>query len=285
MSSLLATPSLWPSLESYWNGTDYSVGLTTTVQNFSLSGYTTQAGDTIDATWGWTGTGFAVIQVLVNGSAIEDTFGGLSASINNGTPVEVTWNLPPGATNVELAWHCSTGTGTLVVTPPAPPPVASNESTSVGFNSQNNNIAYTFEQSGSPVTPSSLAIVSSADNGTAIISGTEILYTPNENFNGADSFTYNGVYGGQTSNTATISVFVQPLPTPSEVRLRWTDDGGHNWSNFMSSAMGATGQTANRVIFRRLGSTRESTGLDRVFEISSDAYTQTCLVGASFIDG
>lgn len=88
------------------------------------------------------------------------------------------------------------------------------------------------------------------------------------------------------SQDAVLTPTAAPIvKTPDMVRLRWTDDGGHNWSNFMSSAMGATGQTANRVIFRRLGSTRESTGLDRVFEISSDAYIQTCLVGASFIDG
>ena len=284
MANLLQTPSLWPTLETYWNGTDYIVSLSPTVQNFALSGYTTQAGDTIDAMWMWSGAGFASLQVLVNGSAIEDIFGGTSASINNGTPVEVTWNLPSGATNVVLAWHCGSGTGTLTSTPPALPPVAANASTSIAANSSNQLMPTSFTRSGSPITPDSVTIVAQASNGEAIVTGTSVYYTPNNGFNGSDSFTYDGTYEAQTSNTATISVFVQPIPTPAEVRLRWTDDGGHNWSNFMGAPMGAIGQTANRVIFRRLGSTRDSTGLDRVFEISSDAYTQTCLVGASFLD-
>lgn len=73
---------------------------------------------------------------------------------------------------------------------------------------------------------------------------------------------------------------------PSQTMLlRWSDDGGHNWSPFQGTSMGATGQTAQRVIFRRIGSTRRNTGLDRIFEISSEAETQVCLVGASLGDG
>jgi hypothetical protein len=78
---------------------------------------------------------------------------------------------------------------------------------------------------------------------------------------------------------------VQPIPTPPYVRLRWSDDGGHNWSNAQEASMGATGQTAQRVIFRRIGSTRRNTGLDRIFELSSDSDTQVALVGASIGDG
>lgn len=67
--------------------------------------------------------------------------------------------------------------------------------------------------------------------------------------------------------------------------LKWSDDGGHNWSNEQYSSMGSVGQTSFRVIFRRIGSTRRNTGLDRIFEISSDAYTQVALIGASLGDG
>lgn len=69
------------------------------------------------------------------------------------------------------------------------------------------------------------------------------------------------------------------------IQLKWSDDGGHNWSNAQYSSGGAAGQTAYRVIFRRIGSTRRNTGLDRILEISSDCYTQVGLVGASIGDG
>lgn len=64
-----------------------------------------------------------------------------------------------------------------------------------------------------------------------------------------------------------------PDGTSPQVMLRWSDDEGHNWSNQRFWSAGKTGETAQRVIFRRLGSTRLKTGLDRIFELSStDAY-------------
>lgn len=65
------------------------------------------------------------------------------------------------------------------------------------------------------------------------------------------------------------------------VELTWSDDGGHNFANRQVQDMGDIGQTAQRVIFRRIGSTRRNSGLDRVFELSSEAPMQVCLVGAS----
>ena len=51
--------------------------------------------------------------------------------------------------------------------------------------------------------------------------------------------------------------------------LRWSDDGGHRWSNERFLAVGAVGETAKRVKANRLGSTRLNSGLDRIFELSS----------------
>lgn len=49
--------------------------------------------------------------------------------------------------------------------------------------------------------------------------------------------------------------------------LRWSTDGGHNWSNYYDRDMGQAGQFQTRVRWLRLGS-----GRDFVFEISySDA--------------
>lgn len=70
-----------------------------------------------------------------------------------------------------------------------------------------------------------------------------------------------------------------------QVVLRWSDDGGHNWSGPMIASQGSIGQTAQRVMWRRIGSTRRNTGLDRVFEVSSDDPVQVALIGASLADG
>jgi hypothetical protein len=87
------------------------------------------------------------------------------------------------------------------------------------------------------------------------------------------------------SSLATQALLVVASPTSSPVILKWSDDGGHSWSNEMQSSSGATGETAYRVMWRRIGSTRRNRGLDRIFEISSEMMIQTCLVGASIGDG
>jgi len=72
-----------------------------------------------------------------------------------------------------------------------------------------------------------------------------------------------------------------PAGTDPQVALRWSDDGGHNWSNQELADWGATGATANRVRWTRLGQTMESTGLDRTFEVSSSDPVRVALIGAS----
>ena len=163
------------------------------------------------------------------------------------------------------------------------PVVASNVTMAVYEGSSANSVPYVVTQSGNPVTPSSLGIVSNPSNGTAHATGSVLYYTPKPGYSGTDSFTYNAVYNGSTSNTATVSITVNA--TEGTVMLSWSDDGGHNWSNRVITSSGFTGQTAQRVIFHRLGSTRRNTGLDRIFEISGDDYNQVALVGASINDG
>lgn len=79
---------------------------------------------------------------------------------------------------------------------------------------------------------------------------------------------------------------VAPTPANPQVMLRWSDDGGYKWSNIRTAAAGKTGQTAARILFTRLGSTRSYTGLDRIFELSSTDQFNVCLVGARLdVDG
>jgi hypothetical protein len=52
-------------------------------------------------------------------------------------------------------------------------------------------------------------------------------------------------------------------PSTPQVVLRFSDDGGHTWSNEKYSTLGRVGEYLKRVIFRRLGTSR-----DRVYELT-----------------
>lgn len=63
-------------------------------------------------------------------------------------------------------------------------------------------------------------------------------------------------------------ILVDPAANP-QVILRWSDDGGHTWSNEQYQSAGKTGVTQPFVKFRRLGSLRRNSGYDRIFELST----------------
>ena len=60
--------------------------------------------------------------------------------------------------------------------------------------------------------------------------------------------------------------------------LRWSDDGGHTWSNEHWRSMGKTGEWGRRVIWRRLGMTLKLR--DRVYEVSGTDQTKIAIMGA-----
>jgi hypothetical protein len=63
-----------------------------------------------------------------------------------------------------------------------------------------------------------------------------------------------------------------------QVMLRWSDDGGHTWSNSHWRSMGKTGQWGRRVIWRRLGMTLKLR--DRVYEVSGTDPIKIAIMGA-----
>ena len=63
-----------------------------------------------------------------------------------------------------------------------------------------------------------------------------------------------------------------------QVMLRWSDDGGHTWSNEHWKSMGKIGQTGYRTIWRRLGMTLKLR--DRVYEISGTDPVKIAIMGA-----
>ena len=59
------------------------------------------------------------------------------------------------------------------------------------------------------------------------------------------------------------------------VFLRWSDDGGHTWSNSHEKSLGLQGQYRHRIIYRQLGRSR-----DRIYELSmSDPVRANVIAG------
>jgi len=63
-----------------------------------------------------------------------------------------------------------------------------------------------------------------------------------------------------------------------QVMLRWSDDGGHTWSNEHWTSMGKLGTYGTRVLFRRLGMTTKLR--DRVYEISGTDPVKIAIMAA-----
>lgn len=66
-----------------------------------------------------------------------------------------------------------------------------------------------------------------------------------------------------------------------EVMLRWSDDGGHTWSNEHWAKMGKIGEYYRRVFWRRLGMTLKLR--DRVYELSGTDPVKISIMGAELI--
>jgi hypothetical protein len=66
-----------------------------------------------------------------------------------------------------------------------------------------------------------------------------------------------------------------------QAMLRWSDDGGHTWSNEHWSPMGKIGAYYHRVFWRRLGMTLKLR--DRVYEVSGTDPVKIAVMGAELI--
>jgi hypothetical protein len=66
-----------------------------------------------------------------------------------------------------------------------------------------------------------------------------------------------------------------------EVMLRWSDDGGHTWSNEHWSPLGKIGAYGHRTFWRRLGMTLKLR--DRVYEVSMTDPVKIAIMGAELL--
>lgn len=69
--------------------------------------------------------------------------------------------------------------------------------------------------------------------------------------------------------------------TDPQVMLRWSDDGGHTWSNEHWKSMGRIGRSGYRTIWRRLGATLKIR--DRVYELSGTDPVRIYIMGAELL--
>ena len=76
----------------------------------------------------------------------------------------------------------------------------------------------------------------------------------------------------------TTSAYAAPPGYDPEVMLRWSDDGGHTWSNEHWRKMGKIGEFGYRTIWRRLGMTLKLR--DRVYEVSGTDPVKIAIMGA-----
>jgi len=81
----------------------------------------------------------------------------------------------------------------------------------------------------------------------------------------------------ESGDTITVDMEVVQGSNP-QVMLRWSDDGGHTWSNEHWTSMGAIGTYGTRAIWRRLGMTTKLR--DRVYECSGTDPVKIAILGA-----
>lgn len=74
---------------------------------------------------------------------------------------------------------------------------------------------------------------------------------------------------------ATVSTLMTMIP---RAMLRWSDNGGHTWSNEHWKSMGQIGNFGHRTIWRRLGMTMKIR--DRVYEVSGTDPVKIAIMGA-----
>ena len=63
-----------------------------------------------------------------------------------------------------------------------------------------------------------------------------------------------------------------------QIMLRWSDDGGHTWSNEHWTSAGKIGEYGRRAIWRRLGMTTKLR--DRLYEVSGTDPVEITIMGA-----
>ena len=105
----------------------------------------------------------------------------------------------------------------------------------------------------------------------------ELTTEADDNFNTLGQFEGVDINGYQLTTNAYLAA---PGYDP-EVMLRWSDDGGHTWSNYHTASIGKIGEYYRRVFWRRLGMTLKLR--DRVYELSMTDPVKVAIMGAELL--
>jgi hypothetical protein len=207
--------------------------------------------------------------------AVNSTANPITLNITGGTPSSVAVSTAPahGATAVSgtsitytptagyigadsFAYTATNAGGTsapatVSITVNPQPPVANAVSASVLANSTNNPISLNV----SGGAPSSAAISALPANGTATVaSPTSVLYTPNANYTGPDSFQYTVTNAAGTSAPATVTLSVNQGPAVTTNPTDQTVNAGQT-ATFTAAAIGSPTPTVQWQISSDGGST------------------------------
>jgi hypothetical protein len=198
------------------------------------------ASPTANADTATTGQNIPVtVNVLANDTAGDGTITGVTITGQpaNGTAAvsgnNIVYTPAPTFTGTNTIQYKITdsnnkfATGTVTVTVVAVQPAAAvNDVVSTAKNTPIT-IAVTGNDTMGNSAMTSLVVASNPANGTAVVSGTGIIYTPANNFVGTDSFTYTITNAYNTSSTATVTVDVlQPAPTGALCGTYYIGTGG-----------------------------------------------------------
>jgi len=95
-----------------------------------------------------------------------------------------------------------------------------------------------------------------------------------------DNFKTLGQFDGVDINgyQLTTNAYLAAPGYDPQVMLRWSDDGGHTWSNYHTASIGKIGEYYRRVFWRRLGMTLKLR--DRVYELSMTDPVKIAIMGA-----
>lgn len=64
----------------------------------------------------------------------------------------------------------------------------------------------------------------------------------------------------------------------NSIRMQYSDDGGYTWSNWDEKSIGDVGEYLTRIVFTRLGKTRQ-----RVFRVQCSSAQKRDILGASVV--
>ena len=187
--------------------TNQALTITITLAPPAITSATTASG-TVSAPFSY--------QITASGVPTSYAATGLPAGLSVNTMTGLISGTPPslGTTNIMVSATNASGTGTQAVAitiSNLPVPVANPFTLAVPFNMP---ASYNLVAS---VTGNytSIAIVTQVTNGTLVVSGFNVTYTPNANYFGPDSFTYTATGPGGTSAPAVATVQVGPPGAPT----------------------------------------------------------------------